>query len=80
MQVTVKIIGTIEATCTFPVSNFLVHPFVGFTSITPSFTPQLEEVKIYSRSAVLCSAKPHHPTKNQYEASAKYYPERCAVF
>ena len=28
-----------------PVSNFLVHPFVGFTDTHPVFTPELQEVK-----------------------------------
>ena len=28
-----------------PVSNFLVHPFVGFTKNQPIFTPELQEVK-----------------------------------
>ncbi|GJM34989.1 MAG: coenzyme A pyrophosphatase [Saprospiraceae bacterium] len=28
-----------------PVSNFLVHPFVGFVDHIPTFTPQLSEVK-----------------------------------
>ena len=41
---TVNIIGELSKLY-IPVSNFLVHPFVGYTSLTPSFTPQIEEVK-----------------------------------
>ena len=28
------------------VSNFLIHPFIGFVKDTPNFTPQLDEVKM----------------------------------
>jgi len=42
-----KLIQTIGpiSTVYVDVSNFLIHPFIGYVNETPTFTPQVEEVK-----------------------------------
>lgn len=41
---TVKLIGELTELY-IPVSNFLVKPYVGYTTVTPHFRPQLSEVR-----------------------------------
>lgn len=41
---TVQVLGQLSKLY-IPVSNFLVYPFVGYTTSTPEFTPQPEEVR-----------------------------------
>ncbi|MCB0592452.1 MAG: CoA pyrophosphatase [Lewinellaceae bacterium] len=54
---TVTLIGELTELY-IPVSNFLVKPYVGYTTITPEFRPQLSEVRAIVEAPVELLRKP----------------------